>query len=264
MVELKLGPPKVCKLLKPSDGKNPVKPKNDKFIAKMYTFDVTNSDEIVDLLVDDRKIIIPKGLKTSPLEQRKKKGFFKFHKFLDHKTSHCVLFRDLVQEALNEGMLKFVDKAKAPMQVDFNPIQIKYINYVKPLECIMVEATKSPDMATKVSELEYVEKVRVVYPTVEEELVDFLNRCKLKGSEVMLCPRCKVVFDRKATKGNEKTMPQPSMGGKWPQSRPIYSFNKNVFLIGNKIWPQATKNIDIRPIRLIRILHLGNGYTPIT
>jgi len=31
---------------------------------------------------------------------------------LGHKTSQCGLLRDLVQKALNEGRLKFGDKAK--------------------------------------------------------------------------------------------------------------------------------------------------------
>lgn len=46
---------------------------------KTYTFDVTKCDNFFDLLVYDGQIIIPKGLKTPPLEQRKKKrGFVNF------------------------------------------------------------------------------------------------------------------------------------------------------------------------------------------
>lgn len=40
----------------------------------------------------------------------------------------------------------------------------------------------------EVSKVDYIEKMKVVYPKAEEELIDFLNRCKIKGSEVMLCP----------------------------------------------------------------------------
>jgi len=35
---------------------------------------------------------------------------------------------------------------------------------------------------------------------VEEELIDFLDRCRLKNSEVMLCPRSSSMFDKEATK----------------------------------------------------------------
>lgn len=145
---------------------------------------------------------------------------------MGHKTSHCVLFKDLVQRAFNEGRLKFADKAKSPMHMDFDSLQIKYENYVEPLECLIIEATESTDVAMEVSESEYAEKVKEVYPTTEEEHVDFLNRCKLKRSEVMLCLRCSFGFDRKAIEGLEKTKPQPFKEGKWPQSRPNYAFNK--------------------------------------
>ena len=47
------GPPYVCKLVRPSNGKNPEEPKNDKYPPKTYTFDVTKCEEIFDLLVVD-------------------------------------------------------------------------------------------------------------------------------------------------------------------------------------------------------------------
>jgi len=53
ITELQLGPPFVCKLLKPSNEKNPEEPKNDKFVSKTYTFDVTKCDKIFDLLVKE-------------------------------------------------------------------------------------------------------------------------------------------------------------------------------------------------------------------
>lgn len=53
------------KILKSSNGKNLVEPnKNENFVAKTYTFDITKCDEIFDLLVIDGHIIVPKGLKT--------------------------------------------------------------------------------------------------------------------------------------------------------------------------------------------------------
>lgn len=53
MKELKPRPPYVCKFLKSFDKKNSFEPKNDKFVAKAYTFGVTKCDEIFDLLVVD-------------------------------------------------------------------------------------------------------------------------------------------------------------------------------------------------------------------
>lgn len=58
----------------------------DKF-PKTYTFDVTKCDTIFDLLVKYGQMIVPTCAKVSPLEQRKKRGFCKYHNFIDHKTS---------------------------------------------------------------------------------------------------------------------------------------------------------------------------------
>lgn len=110
MEKFKSGPPYVGKLLKPSNGKKPVEPKNEKFMTKTYTFDVTKCDETIDLIVSETLIVIPKGLKTPLLEQRKNKFFCKFHNFVGHKTSQCV---HLVQNTMKDGRLKFAEKQKA-------------------------------------------------------------------------------------------------------------------------------------------------------
>lgn len=68
MEKLKHVPPYTCKVLKPSNGKNPIEPERiDKYIAKTYTFDMSKCDEIFDLLVKDRQIIVPQGLKDGQI-----------------------------------------------------------------------------------------------------------------------------------------------------------------------------------------------------
>ena len=44
--ELKPGPPYTCKVLRPSDWKNPMETQNDRYTPKTYMFDVTKCDEI--------------------------------------------------------------------------------------------------------------------------------------------------------------------------------------------------------------------------
>ncbi|XP_050897581.1 uncharacterized protein LOC127104442 [Lathyrus oleraceus] len=62
LAELKQGPPYSCRVLAPSNGKNPVEPKkSDSFPKKTYTFNVTKCDEIFDLLVIDGQMIVPPG-----------------------------------------------------------------------------------------------------------------------------------------------------------------------------------------------------------
>ncbi|XP_050890989.1 uncharacterized protein LOC127096467 [Lathyrus oleraceus] len=86
LAELKQGPPYACRVLAPSNGKNPIElEKNDKFPKKTYTFDVTKCDEIFDLLVKDGQIIVPSGAKLPPLEKTKKIGFFKYHSVAPRK-----------------------------------------------------------------------------------------------------------------------------------------------------------------------------------
>ena len=67
------------------------------------------------LIVADGQIIVLKDLKTPPLEQRKNKGFCKYHNFLSHKTSQCVLFKDFVQDTLKDERMKFGGKPKPSM-----------------------------------------------------------------------------------------------------------------------------------------------------
>ncbi|XP_058741183.1 uncharacterized protein LOC131613539 [Vicia villosa] len=88
LAELKEAGPYTCKMITPSNGKNPVEvEKNDKFPKKTYTFDVTKYDEIFDLLVKDGQMVFPPNIKIPPLEQRKKRGYCKYHNFSGHKTS---------------------------------------------------------------------------------------------------------------------------------------------------------------------------------
>jgi len=78
LAEFKPGPPYVCKVLKPFNGKNLEELKNDKYASKTYTLDVTKCDDIFDLLVTEGIIIVPKDLNFPPLERRKKRGLCKF------------------------------------------------------------------------------------------------------------------------------------------------------------------------------------------
>ena len=236
----------MCKFFKPSNGKNPEEPKNDKFVSKTYTFDVTKCHEIFDLLVKEGIMIVPNGLKLPPLEQSQKRGYCKFHGNFGHDTSRCVVFRDLVQKALNKGILKFGDKPKQPMQVDIDPLvrsdsmylEATGLNMVEISEIDPIAATDGPKvdvkMVTKghkcadivITGDQYEEKIQVLFPKAEEDLIDFLNRCKISGSPVMLCPRCSAVFYKKAAKNVEGFRPKTKRKEKWADKKPMISFDK--------------------------------------
>ncbi|XP_050909277.1 uncharacterized protein LOC127123059 [Lathyrus oleraceus] len=167
LAELKEAPPYACKLLTPSNGRNPVKTeKNDRFPKKTYTFDVTKCDEIFDLLVKDGQMIVPPNRKIPPLEQWKKRGFYKYHNFLGHKTSRCFRFRDLIQNAIKDGRLKFGDRGRNQMKVDADPLNIADKNYVEPVEINMIDMV----------EVEVVKETRTEgYVLVGKQATDGLN-----------------------------------------------------------------------------------------
>jgi len=158
----------------------------------------------------------------------------------------------LVQKGLNEGRLNFGDKRKPQMQVESDRLKDASMMYtdiagcnmmeaivdvveglfveaeVDVAECKMVDITKDEERVEETTtERQFNEKLKIVSPTAEEELIDFLNRCKLKNSKVMLCPRCSAVFDKEATKGLEGSIPTPKKRGKWSgDHRPKFSFTK--------------------------------------
>lgn len=108
----------------------------------------------------------------------------KYHNFLGHKSSQRFIFRDLVQNTLNEGRLKFA-KGNPPMKIDSDPLQVEDASYVEPIAIYMVEITEDFDMA------EFEEKenqIEVAFPKVSEGLVEFLYRCKVEDSKVIMSP----------------------------------------------------------------------------
>src|ERR1051325_10487580 len=173
LAELKEAPPYACKVLLPSNGKDTVEnEKNEKFPKKIYTFDITKCDEIFDLLVKDGQLIVPPNLKIPPLEQRKKRGFCKYHNFLGHKTSQCFLFRDLIQNAIKDGRLKFSDKGKNPMKVDTDPLLMAETNYAEPLEINMIEVVENKVQTN----LEFEEEGSFVLVKNKKEITDNLPK----------------------------------------------------------------------------------------
>jgi len=118
-------------------------------------------------------------------------------------------------EAIVETVEKLTVKAEVETKVDV-------------AECQMVDITKEPQTVKEtITKPPFDEKLKAAYPTIEEKLIDFLNRCKLKN-EVMLCPRCSVVFDKEVTKILESVIPKSKKRGKWSGDHiPKFSFTKS-------------------------------------
>ena len=71
-------------------------------------------------------------------------------------------------------------------------------------------------------------EIEVVYPMVGEGLLEFLHRYKVEDSEVMLCPRCSVVFDNRVVKKVESSQ-ETKRKENWRRSKPEFYFNKRIF-----------------------------------
>ena len=56
-----------------------------------------------------------------------------------------------------------------------------------------------------------------VYPRPDEDLLDFLYRCKNKGSQACLCPRCGALTDKIAAKNFQKLQLEKNRGKPYNQ-----------------------------------------------
>ena len=149
-----------------------------KFRISKYSFDVTKVDKIFDVLLKDKQIALSDDHKISSVQQRKRKGYCKFHYVFGHWINSCLRFRDMVQKAIDKGRLKFKEK---PMKVDTNPFHIQ-ANYIEPMQIMMMGALiGTPKMSTPLSKEEVDQALEdskkeeeLIFPLVGESLVKFL------------------------------------------------------------------------------------------
>ncbi|RYR21623.1 hypothetical protein Ahy_B03g066930 [Arachis hypogaea] len=158
LAELKKGPPYVCSLLKKlpmSERPNDSKLKS----GKKYSFDISKSGQIFDVLLKDKQLILPEGRTLLSVKDLKGKPYCKFHQATSHSTNSCVHFRDLIQEAIIEGRLKF-DDGKKEMKVDTNPFDVD-ASFIEPCFGVnMVGMSYDFDVALD----DFESQVRSVYP----------------------------------------------------------------------------------------------------
>lgn len=108
------------------------------------------------------------------------------------------------------------------MKIDSDPLQVRNTIYVELVAINMVKITKDFDMAKFEDSENHIE---VVYPKASEGLVEFFRKCKVEYSEVMMCPRCNVIFDKKVAKKVEFSQ-QAKKQENWRKNRPQFYFDK--------------------------------------
>ncbi|RYQ91745.1 hypothetical protein Ahy_B09g097753 [Arachis hypogaea] len=180
LAELKKGPPYVCSLLeklRSNENSNDSKLESGKNI----NFDV---------LLKDKQLVLPKGRTLLSVKDLKGKPCCKFHQATSHSTNSYVHFKDLIQEAIMEGRLKF-DDGRKEIKVNVDPFDAE-ASFIEPcFDVNMVGMFYDFDVALD----DFVSQVRSVYPRAGDCLLDFLVQQKIKDRNVSLCPWCNVVFD---------------------------------------------------------------------
>ena len=85
-----------------------------------YTFEVSKTEEIFDFLVKEKFITFPDNYKVPTKEELKGKEYCKYHDSYNHSTNSCWAFKNVVQDRINKGVLKFPEK-KETILVDKDP-----------------------------------------------------------------------------------------------------------------------------------------------
>ncbi|XP_075491134.1 uncharacterized protein LOC142529477 [Primulina tabacum] len=97
--------------------KKPVEPekKNNSQLPKdmQYTFDVSKTEEVFDFLVKKKFITFPPDHKMPPTEELKGREYCKYHNSYNHATKYCWAFKNILQDRINKGVVKFPNKQES-------------------------------------------------------------------------------------------------------------------------------------------------------
>ena len=75
-----------------------------------YTSDVAKIEEF---LIKEKFITFPQDHQLPSKEELKGKVFYKYHNSCNHSTNVCWSFMDIIQDRINKGILKFLEKKEA-------------------------------------------------------------------------------------------------------------------------------------------------------
>ncbi|CAL1358950.1 unnamed protein product [Linum trigynum] len=134
LAEIVQGKPYVCASLAKVDNEQLVgKPNRAPVQHRKFSFDVSKLDLIFDQLYKDGQIKLSGGHSIPPPEKLKGKRYCKWHNSMSHATNSCVVFRNVLQDAIHKGRIRFPDPKKDAMTVDTDPFpNVVSINMVNP------------------------------------------------------------------------------------------------------------------------------------
>ncbi|OMO51345.1 Retrotransposon gag protein [Corchorus capsularis] len=102
---------------------------------RIYSFDVSKTSDVFDYLYKSGMVKFPPGHNIPSPEIIKGKEYCKYHDSWRHSTNSCTVFRNIVQEKIEHGILKFPEPSKKDMGVDKDPfpaaVNMVSINFPK-------------------------------------------------------------------------------------------------------------------------------------
>lgn len=88
---------------------------------RVYTFDITQQEAIFDHLNADGRIKFRKGYKPPSPPEMAGKEYCKYHCSWTHSTNECIVFRNMIQAALDKGDMRIDDAT----QVETHPFPLE-------------------------------------------------------------------------------------------------------------------------------------------
>jgi hypothetical protein len=89
------------------------------------------ADKIFDLLLQEGQIKLSPNHTISTVEELKNRKYCKWHNVVSHNTNECNVFRQQIQSAIKQGMIKFENPAK-PMKIDGHPFPTNMVKVGDP------------------------------------------------------------------------------------------------------------------------------------
>ncbi|XP_073030718.1 uncharacterized protein [Primulina eburnea] len=106
--------------------------KNNSQLPKdmQYTFDVSKTEEVFDFLVKEKFITFPHDHRMPPTEELKGREYCKYHNSYNHAAKSCWAFKNILQDRINKGVVKFFNKQESMMVDDdhFPPVALINVN----------------------------------------------------------------------------------------------------------------------------------------
>jgi hypothetical protein len=152
-----------------------------------YTFDISNCDEIFDILVLEKRIRIPADRVISLSKELDKYAYCKWHDSFSHSTYDCNVFRRQLQSAIDEGWLKFRDHLDTGGHTSPSQMLLKGVINLEGKKILVQPSQAEKTIGKNVIIAESREKVR---PTTKKLKPTFDEpRLRLNIKNTMLTPK---------------------------------------------------------------------------